>query len=32
MLVAGSGLEFEEKGEYEFKGLPGTWKVYLMKS
>lgn len=28
-LVAGSGLEFEHRGLYELKGLPGTWPVYL---
>ena len=27
-LVAGSGLEFEERGEHELKGVPGTWRVY----
>jgi class 3 adenylate cyclase len=32
LLVAGSGLEFEEKGEHELKGVPGTWKLYAVKS
>jgi class 3 adenylate cyclase len=27
-LVAGSGLEFEERGEHELKGVPGTWRLY----
>ena len=27
-LVAGSGLSFEEAGERELKGVPGTWRVY----
>lgn len=27
-LVAGSGLEFEERGEYELKGVPGKTVVY----
>ena len=27
-LVAGSGLEFADRGEHEFKGVPGKWKVY----
>lgn len=31
-LVAGSGLEFEQRGEHELKGLPGTWAVYAVKS
>jgi class 3 adenylate cyclase len=31
-LVAGSGLEFEERGEHELKGVPGKWAVYAVKS
>jgi pimeloyl-ACP methyl ester carboxylesterase len=27
-LVAGSGLEFDARGEHEFKGVPGRWRVY----
>jgi class 3 adenylate cyclase len=27
-LVAGSGLNFEERGEQELKGVPGTWRLY----
>jgi pimeloyl-ACP methyl ester carboxylesterase len=27
-LVAGSSLTFEEHGEHELKGVPGTWRVY----
>jgi class 3 adenylate cyclase len=27
-LVAGSGLRFEELGERELRGVPGTWKLY----
>jgi class 3 adenylate cyclase len=27
-LVAGSGLEFEPRGEYELKGVPGAWQIY----
>lgn len=27
-LVAGSGLVFADRGEHEFKGVPGTWRVY----
>jgi len=26
-LVAGSGLEFVDRGEYELKGVPGRWRV-----
>jgi class 3 adenylate cyclase len=28
MLVAGSGIQFEDKGEYELKGVPGVWRLY----
>ena len=27
-LVAGSGLTFEERGEQELKGVPGTWRLF----
>jgi class 3 adenylate cyclase len=27
-LVAGAGLEFEERGEHELKGVPGAWRLY----
>jgi len=27
-LVAGSGLRLLERGEHEFKGVPGRWRVY----
>ena len=27
-LVAGSGLTFEDAGEHELKGVPGTWRLY----
>jgi pimeloyl-ACP methyl ester carboxylesterase len=27
-LVAGSGLEFAERGEHELRGVPGTWELY----
>ena len=27
-LVAGSGIEFHERGDHEFKGVPGRWRVY----
>jgi hypothetical protein len=25
--VAGSGIEFEDRGEHQLKGLPGTWRL-----
>ena len=27
-LVAGSGLEFADRGEHELKGVPGSWRLY----
>ena len=30
-LVAGAGLEFEDRGEHELKGVPGTWRVYAVE-
>ena len=29
-LVAGSGIEFEDQGEYELKGVPGRWRLYAV--
>jgi class 3 adenylate cyclase len=27
-LVAGSGLEFSDRGDHDLKGVPGTWKLF----
>ena len=27
-LVAGSGIEFVDRGEHDLKGVPGTWRLY----
>ena len=27
-LVAGSGIEFEDRGEHELKGIPDRWRLY----
>jgi class 3 adenylate cyclase len=27
-LVAGAGIEFEERGEHELKGVPGSWWLF----
>jgi class 3 adenylate cyclase len=27
-LVAGSGLEFQDRGVHELKGIPGEWRLY----
>jgi class 3 adenylate cyclase len=29
-LVAGSDLVFEDRGERELKGVPGTWKLFAV--
>jgi class 3 adenylate cyclase len=31
-LVVGSGIEFEDRGEHELKGVPGTWRLYAVVS
>ena len=31
-LVIGSGLEFEERGSYELKGVPGEWHLIAVAS
>ena len=30
-LVAGSGLEFEDRAEHELKGVPGAWRLFAVK-
>ena len=29
-LVAGSGIEFEERGSHELKGVPGEWRLFAV--
>jgi class 3 adenylate cyclase len=29
-LVAGSGIEFVDRGEHTLKGVPGTWQLYAV--
>jgi len=29
-LVAGSGLSFQDRGEHELRGVPGTWRLYAL--
>ena len=29
-LVAGSDIEFEDRGEHELKGVPGSWRLYVV--
>ncbi|MGB9112995.1 MAG: adenylate/guanylate cyclase domain-containing protein [Acidimicrobiales bacterium] len=30
-LVAGSGIEFRDRGEHQLKGVPGTWNLFAME-
>jgi pimeloyl-ACP methyl ester carboxylesterase/class 3 adenylate cyclase len=30
-LVAGSGIEFKERGSHELKGLPGEWRLFAVE-
>ena len=27
-LVVGSGIDFEERGAHELRGVPGEWQLY----
>jgi class 3 adenylate cyclase len=31
-LTAGSGLEFEPRGEHQLKGVPGTWPTFAAQT
>jgi class 3 adenylate cyclase len=31
-LVAGSGLDFDDRGEHDLKGVPGRWQLYAAMS
>jgi class 3 adenylate cyclase len=31
-LVAGSGIEFDDRGEHELKGAPGAWRLFSVVS
>jgi class 3 adenylate cyclase len=30
-LVDGSGIEFDDRGEHELRGVPGSWKLFAVK-
>jgi class 3 adenylate cyclase len=30
-IVAGSGIAFEERGEHELEGAPGTWRLFAAR-
>jgi hypothetical protein len=29
-LVTGSDIEFDDRGTYELKGVPGEWRVFAV--
>ena len=29
-LVVGSGIDFEDRGERELRGVPGEWRLYAV--
>jgi class 3 adenylate cyclase/pimeloyl-ACP methyl ester carboxylesterase len=31
-LVAGSGIDFDDRGEYDLKGVPGTWRLFVVEN
>jgi class 3 adenylate cyclase len=31
-LVAGSGIEFEDRGQHELKGVPGEWRLFAVSA
>jgi hypothetical protein len=31
-LVAGSGIEFEDRGEHELRGVAGTWRLFAVSA
>ena len=30
-LVAGSGLQFNDRGKHALKGIPGEWRLFLVE-
>ena len=31
-LVVGSGIEFDDRGEHQLKGVPGEWRLFAVKA
>jgi class 3 adenylate cyclase len=31
-LVAGSGIELDDRGEHELKGIPGEWQLFSVRA
>ena len=32
LLVTGSGIEFDDRGEHQLKGIPGEWRLFAVKA
>jgi class 3 adenylate cyclase len=30
-LVVGSGIEFQDRGEHDLKGVPGSWRLFRVQ-
>jgi class 3 adenylate cyclase len=30
-LVVGAGIEFDDRGEHDLKGVPGRWKLFAVR-
>ena len=30
-LVVGSGIDFDDRGEHELKGIPGAWRLFAVE-
>jgi hypothetical protein len=31
LLVVGSGIDFDDRGEHELKGVPRTWQLFAVR-
>jgi hypothetical protein len=31
-LVTGSGIEFDNRGEQELRGVPGSWRLFAVSA
>jgi hypothetical protein len=31
-LVSGSGINFQDYGDYQLKGIPGDWRLFSARS
>jgi hypothetical protein len=31
VLVAGSGIKLDDRGEHELKGVPGPWRLFAVE-